>query len=207
MSLKQSAQRQFNKDFFWNAIGAYCRRCKYDECISALQLHHLDPKQKKGKLDTLGHWLSMDRARMVERILQTKFTIFCSNCHIKLHNILKEGKTVHLNPINTDNLKELAGRELFLLKIKESRNKIKQLAKKEKENQWCREERLKAGLPCRKDSCVGCKLTDIEDDEDEATIQQDLEWLDEQWERLGWDELPDGRHCKRATGEIVGTSR
>jgi predicted GIY-YIG superfamily endonuclease len=42
---------------------------------------------------------------------------------------------------------------------------------------------------------------------DEAIIQQDLAWVDGQWERLGWDELPDGRHCKRATGEIVGTSR
>lgn len=156
-----SILRQGNKDFFWNAVGAYCRRCKYDECVSALQLHHINSEEKKGKMDSSGYWLSMNRTKLIERLLETKFTILYSNCHTKLHSVLREGRTVRLNPIDTDIFCHLSGREEFFRQIENIKKKKKQLSKQEKEDQWCRDERLKAGMPCKDVTCFGCKMTSL----------------------------------------------
>ena len=171
----QSVRRDENKKFFWNLVGAYCRRCKYDECISALQLHHLDVNEKMHKLDTLGYWLSMNRGAMLERLVSTRFTILCSNCHIKLHSILRTGKTIHLNPVDTS---VFLGKDLFMRTAKKLNRKLKSIKKEMESHEFCRSEREKAGFPCKKQSCNGCKYEDPEDAIDEAIVQSDKAYLE-----------------------------
>jgi hypothetical protein len=170
-----SIRRQANKNFFWEKVGAYCRRCKYDECVSALQLHHLDTKEKKNKLDTLGYWLSMSRGALIEKLSETKFTILCSNCHTKLHSILRTGKTVHLNPIDTSIFK---GKELFMRAAKKLDKKMAAIKKEMDDHDFCRATRIQMNQPCSKESCKGCQYDDIEEAIDEDIIQSDKEYLE-----------------------------
>mgnify|MGYP001255333563 CR=1 FL=1 len=94
------ASRFRNKEFFWSMVGPYCRRCGFDEFVPALHLHHLNPEEKTERIDCLGLWLSSSRYKLVQKIAKTRFTIFCANCHIKLHSVLFE-RDVFLNPIDT----------------------------------------------------------------------------------------------------------
>lgn len=91
--------RQKNKRFFWMVVGPYCRRCGYDKNISVLQLHHLDPEDKESRFDSLGKWLSFSRRNLARKLAKTKFTVFCSNCHIDIHAELRNGH-VDIAPIN-----------------------------------------------------------------------------------------------------------
>jgi len=98
--------RERNKDFFWKMVEPRCRRCGYTEFIPSLQLHHIDEGVKEHKLDSLGYWVSLSRYKLVKKLSETKFTILCSNCHIKLHSVLRE-RHVHINPIDVTIFKEM----------------------------------------------------------------------------------------------------
>jgi len=98
--------REANSKFFWHIIGPYCRRCGYNEHIPALQFHHLESESKKDNTDSLAYWLPMSRYKLVKKVSETKFTIYCANCHIELHTKLRYGD-VRIKPIDTSVFKEM----------------------------------------------------------------------------------------------------
>ena len=56
-----------------------CIRCGYDKCISALEFHHINPKNK----DTI---VSSDSITIEKAIEESKKCILiCSNCHKEFH--------------------------------------------------------------------------------------------------------------------------
>jgi hypothetical protein len=63
--------------------GGKCSACGYSENLAALTFHHMDPKEKKFKLDLRS---------LSNRTLQSAFSelskcvLVCSNCHAELHN-------------------------------------------------------------------------------------------------------------------------
>jgi hypothetical protein len=62
--------------------GGACVRCGYSKNLAALEFHHIDPEQKKFKLDT-NHLAN----RTWESVLMEfeKTELLCSNCHSELH--------------------------------------------------------------------------------------------------------------------------
>ena len=164
--------RERNKKFFWDMVGAYCRRCKYDECISALHLHHLDQDVKESKQDTLGYWLSMSRYNLVSKLANTRFTILCSNCHIKLHTVLRL-RNVFLNPVDTTVFEEMLNCMI------PPKKQIRAMTKKFNEDAAngiynasgfieemeavdnCREYRSKMGIDCEVSECGFCGIENI----------------------------------------------
>ena len=67
-------------------IGSYggkCSECGYSRNYSALEFHHLDPKQKSFQLDLR----SLSNRRWSSVIDEaSKCILLCSNCHSELHN-------------------------------------------------------------------------------------------------------------------------
>ena len=101
MSNSQTSIAENNREFFWGKVGSFCRRCNYNECIPALQLHHLEKSKKGGKLDTFGAWLFMPRMKFLDKIINTKFTILCANCHARLHFLERSGLSEAMTPVDT----------------------------------------------------------------------------------------------------------
>jgi hypothetical protein len=148
--------RQKNKEFFWKIVGPYCRRCGYNECTSALHLHHINQIDKEEKNDTLGYWLSLSRYELVTKLSKTEFTIFCSNCHIKLHTVLRK-RSVFLNPVSVAIFVEMLNcmippEKIINHKFKESI--IEQL----EEIGSCREQRKEFGIDCDTTECGFCGI-------------------------------------------------
>jgi hypothetical protein len=65
--------------------GGKCERCGYDKCMDALSFHHLDPSQKDFGISR--------KSYSIERLKKEvdKCILVCSNCHIELHYINKNG--------------------------------------------------------------------------------------------------------------------
>ena len=55
--------------------GGKCERCGYDECFPALELHHINPEDKKGR----ARWRNKD-------FDLSKVMLLCSNCHKFIHS-------------------------------------------------------------------------------------------------------------------------
>jgi transposase len=60
--------------------GGCCALCGYDQCMGALQFHHLDPGQKSFTLSSTGVTRSLQKARDEAR----KCVLLCSNCHAEV---------------------------------------------------------------------------------------------------------------------------
>jgi transcriptional antiterminator len=68
-------------------LGGKCRICSYNRSLSALELHHLDPKSKheklKGKNSSLfsqvSNWEDLKREA-------DKCALLCANCHREVHD-------------------------------------------------------------------------------------------------------------------------
>lgn len=62
-------------------VGDCCSVCGYNKCDSALELHHLDPKQKEFSL-------SKSRSYSIEKIKKeiSKCILLCANCHREVHS-------------------------------------------------------------------------------------------------------------------------
>ena len=56
--------------------GGACQICGYDRCLAALQFHHLDPSEKKGRSNALISEIKKHPER---------FQLVCANCHYELH--------------------------------------------------------------------------------------------------------------------------
>lgn len=61
-----------------NKKGGKCSKCGYNECLSALQFHHINPKTKAFSISG-SHCRSMSR---VKKELN-KCIVLCANCHSK----------------------------------------------------------------------------------------------------------------------------
>ena len=62
--------------------GSKCQICGYDKCDSALEFHHIDPKQKDSSIT------NMIQTRVELNILikeVDKCILICANCHRELH--------------------------------------------------------------------------------------------------------------------------
>jgi hypothetical protein len=79
----QTIRSYKRKLYLIELLGGYCRICKYNKNLSALEFHHRDPKGKDSQLDmrTLSN-------RSMEYILKevSKCDLLCSNCHREYHN-------------------------------------------------------------------------------------------------------------------------
>jgi hypothetical protein len=60
-------------------LGGRCQICGYSRCLSALQFHHRDPKQKVFTIaDYSGGWEKI-------RLEVEKCVLLCGNCHTEVH--------------------------------------------------------------------------------------------------------------------------
>jgi 5-methylcytosine-specific restriction endonuclease McrA len=63
--------------------GGCCSKCGYDKNLAALQFHHLNPSEKKIKLDLR----SMGNNKVTTLLSELeKCIILCANCHLEEHN-------------------------------------------------------------------------------------------------------------------------
>lgn len=62
--------------------GGKCEICGYDKCISALEFHHKNPKDKDFSISS-GKYLSIQKCKQEV----DKCILVCSNCHRELHDI------------------------------------------------------------------------------------------------------------------------
>lgn len=65
--------------------GGKCSKCSYDRCLSALEFHHLDPKEKDF---TISHYNATSQWEKIKKELD-KCILVCSNCHREIHEELK----------------------------------------------------------------------------------------------------------------------
>lgn len=65
-------------------LGGKCSRCGYNSSPSALQFHHLNPKDKSF---TIGRHLSRNWESLKPEV--DKCIILCANCHCEIHDELR----------------------------------------------------------------------------------------------------------------------
>lgn len=72
--------RKKTKEELVNLKGGKCERCGYNKCLSALEFHHLDPKEKEFSI-------SNKNIRSIEKYKKEieKCILLCSNCHREEH--------------------------------------------------------------------------------------------------------------------------
>lgn len=66
--------------------GGKCSECGYDKCLSALEFHHLNPKEKDFTVS--------GKSWGVEKLKKEvdKCILVCANCHIELHENIRKQK-------------------------------------------------------------------------------------------------------------------
>lgn len=75
--------------------GGKCEICGYDECIAALEFHHLDPTQKEFGIGANGITRSLESLKKEA----DKCLLLCCNCHRKLHWDIDNGIKVDIESI------------------------------------------------------------------------------------------------------------
>ena len=78
--------RKRNKERAVEYKGGKCEKCGYDKCISALEFHHLDPKEKD--FSPSGN---MNMAWDKIKIEIDKCILVCANCHREIHEQIQIG--------------------------------------------------------------------------------------------------------------------
>ncbi|HDZ62851.1 MAG TPA: hypothetical protein ENH40_06890 [Nitrospirae bacterium] len=64
-----------------------CEVCGYDKCFAAIEFHHCDKTQKKGRNDYLGRWIyNHPPAVFKQKLLSVDFRVLCANCHREIHD-------------------------------------------------------------------------------------------------------------------------
>ena len=66
--------------------GGSCEKCNYNKSVSALQFHHLDPKEKDFQIG--GSSYSFENLKKEV----DKCILVCANCHIEIHEELRNNK-------------------------------------------------------------------------------------------------------------------
>ena len=75
--------RQNTKNRFIQAMGGCCQICGYNRCNDALDLHHLNPKQKEF---SFGKIIANPTSWSKIIIELRKCVLLCSNCHREVHD-------------------------------------------------------------------------------------------------------------------------
>jgi hypothetical protein len=73
-------RRRRVKQILVEELGGRCALCGYDNCVSALEFHHLDPAAKSFGLAERGVTLGIDRIREEAR----KCVLLCATCHAEV---------------------------------------------------------------------------------------------------------------------------
>lgn len=85
--VKNFRQRQKNRIVY--VMGSKCSICGYDKCITALELHHLNPLEKEFTFSA-----NTNRAwEHIEKELP-KTILVCANCHREIHQDLIDTDTL-----------------------------------------------------------------------------------------------------------------
>ena len=74
-----SKRRKKLKELAVEYLGGSCSLCGYNKCLSALEFHHRDPKQKDFGLSS-----STKSIESIKRELD-KCILVCANCHREIH--------------------------------------------------------------------------------------------------------------------------
>lgn len=81
MIIAVSKRRKLLKQQAVMIKGGKCQICGYNTCISALDFHHLNEKEKSFSLGTRG--LTHSWVKILKEI--NKCALVCSNCHREIH--------------------------------------------------------------------------------------------------------------------------
>jgi 5-methylcytosine-specific restriction endonuclease McrA len=114
MSKKSDAVKKWRKNTkhrLLQAMGGKCVICQYDKCETALEFHHLDPKEKDFGLGaaraSIKNW-----NYLVEEV--KKCVILCSRCHREYHEgLVQIPKVIPQFDEKLEDYKELARQELL----------------------------------------------------------------------------------------------
>ncbi len=76
---KRREFREKNKEILIKPFNGKCQKCGYNKCISALEFHHKNPKEKEMNIDC--------EKESIEKLLEEikKCILLCANCHRELH--------------------------------------------------------------------------------------------------------------------------
>jgi 5-methylcytosine-specific restriction endonuclease McrA len=74
-------RRDKTKQILIDYKGGKCEICGYNKCISALEFHHLNPKNKDFAISSKGYTRSIE----VNKKEVDKCILVCSNCHREIH--------------------------------------------------------------------------------------------------------------------------
>ncbi len=74
-------------------FGHRCARCGYNECVEALEFHHVDASTKIFSLTTRGFSKSPERVKDEAK----KCILLCANCHREEHNVVGDTKYASKN--------------------------------------------------------------------------------------------------------------
>lgn len=79
--------------------GGVCSKCGYDKCLSALDFHHIDPKEKDFSISSDGHTRSWEQ---IKNELD-KCILVCANCHREIHDAeINKPKPIERIPIKIE---------------------------------------------------------------------------------------------------------
>jgi transposase len=81
-----SRRRRKMKQILVEEAGGRCCLCGFQECMAALEFHHLDPETKRLEINARGTSLALDKLREEAR----KCVLLCSNCHAAVEVGAKE---------------------------------------------------------------------------------------------------------------------
>lgn len=79
---KQQIRAWSRKKELIEMMGGKCCRCGYHKNYSALEFHHIDPKNKGFQLDSR-HLSNTSMDKIIEEV--KKCVLVCSNCHKEIH--------------------------------------------------------------------------------------------------------------------------
>lgn len=90
--------RKSTKEKIVSVLGGKCQVCGYNKCMSALEMHHLDPSKKSFGLGyIMSHPCSWDK--LIPEM--NKCLLLCANCHRELHDGLLDPNLIKRIEIKT----------------------------------------------------------------------------------------------------------
>lgn len=75
------------------SLGGSCSKCGYNKNISALDFHHLNPKEKDFSLD-IRKFSNFSNGKLLKEL--DKCVLLCANCHREEHNPSLDRKNIDL---------------------------------------------------------------------------------------------------------------
>ncbi len=78
----RNKQRQILKAYYRKMLGGKCAKCGYDKSPSALDWHHVNPKDKNTHIPTIIDAAAGNQERILKELDKT--VLLCANCHREL---------------------------------------------------------------------------------------------------------------------------